>query len=67
MTVGEYVAYWQETFDKHKSRPSTYAAHGYLFKNHILPGLGELPLDELTVETLGTFLDERKRFGSHRP
>ena len=45
MTVGEYVAYWQETFDKHKRRPSTYAAHGYLFKNHILPGLGELPLD----------------------
>ena len=67
MTVGEYVAYWQETFDKHKSRPSTYAAHGYLFKNHILPGLGALPLDTLTVETLGTFLDERKRFGSHRP
>ena len=67
MTVGEYVAYWQETFDKHKSRPSTYAAHGYLFKNHILPGLGELPLDALTVEKLGAFLDERKRFGSHRP
>ena len=67
MTVGEYVAYWQETIDKHKSRPSTYAAHGYLFKNHILPGLGALPLDALTVETLGAFLDERKRFGSHRP
>lgn len=67
MTVREYVAYWQETFDKHKSRPTTYAAHGYLFKNHILPGLGALPLDALTVEKLGAFLNERKRFGSHRP
>ena len=34
MTVGEYVAYWQENFDRHQSRPSTYAAHGYFYKNH---------------------------------
>ena len=39
MTLREYILRWQEACDKNKSRPATYAAHGYLFKNHILPGL----------------------------
>lgn len=51
---------------KSSSRPTTYAAHNYVFKNHILPGLGDIPLAELTSEKVGAFLNERKRFGSHR-
>ena len=35
-----YIIFWQETYDKHQSRPTTYAAHSYIFKNHILPDLG---------------------------
>ena len=41
MTLREYILHWQEAYDKNQSRPTTYAAHGYIFKNHILPGLGE--------------------------
>ena len=67
MTLKEYILHWQEVYDKNQSRPTTYAAHGYLFKNHILPGLGEIPLSELTVEQVGDFLEERKHFGGHRP
>ena len=67
MTLKEYILYWQEAYDKNQSRPTTYAAHGYLFKNHILPGLGDIPLSELTVEQVGDFLEERKCFGGHRP
>lgn len=67
MTVREWVAHWQEIYDKPKSRPTTYAAHDYVFKNHILPGLGDMRLAELTESVIGTFLDNRKRFGSHRP
>ena len=67
MTLREYISFWQETYDKHQSRPTTYAAHNYVFKNHILPGLGDIPLSELTAEIIGEFLEERKRFGSHRP
>ena len=67
MTLKEYILRWQEVCDKDQSRPTTYAAHGYLFKNHILPGLGEIQLSELTVEQVGDFLEERKRFGGHRP
>ena len=67
MTLREYVLRWQEAYDKNQSRPTTYAAHGYIFKNHILPGLGHIPLSELTVEQMGDFLEERRRFGGHRP
>ena len=67
MTLRAYVLRWQEVYDKNQSRPTTYAAHGYVFKNHILPGLGEIPLSELTVEQVGDFLEERRHFGGHRP
>ena len=67
MTLKDYILRWQEVYDKNQSRPTTYAAHGYLFKNHILPGLGEILLSELTAEQVGDFLEERRRFGGHRP
>ena len=25
MTLREYIIFWQETYDKHQSRPTTYA------------------------------------------
>ena len=55
MTLQEYIIFWQETYDKHQSRPTTYAAHNYVFKNHILPGLGDIPLSELTRRWLEIF------------
>ena len=67
MTLREFVIHWQESWDKEHSRPSTYAAHGYLLKNHILPGLGDVSLSQLTEKRIGEFLDERRRFGGHRP
>ena len=67
MTLQEYISFWQETYDKHQSRPTTYAAHNYVFKNHILSSLGDIPLSELTSEMVGEFLEERRRFGNHRP
>lgn len=67
MTLREYIIFWQETYDKNQSRPTTYAAHNYVFKNHILPGLGDIPLSELTSEMVGEFLEKRRRFGNHRP
>ena len=66
MTLREYISFWQETYDRHQSRPTTYAAHNYVLKNHIIPGLGATQLSELTSEMVGEFLEERKRFGNHR-
>ena len=67
MTLREYIIFWQETYDRYQSRSTTYAAHNYMFKNHILPGLGDVLLSELTSEMVGDFLEERRRFGNHRP
>ena len=67
MTLREYIIFGQETYDKQQSRPTPYAAHNYVFKNHILPGLGDIPLSGLTSEMIGDFLEERRRFGNHRP
>ena len=30
MTLREYILRWQEVYDKNQSRPTTYAAHGYI-------------------------------------
>ena len=67
MTLREYIIFWQETYDRYQSRSTTYGAHNYVFKNHILPGLGDVLLSELTSEMVGDFLEERRRFGNHRP
>ena len=67
MTLREYIIFWQETYDKHQSRPTTYAAHNYVFKNHILPGLGDIPLSELTSEMIGDFLEGKPEFDNPIP
>ena len=48
MTLREWAVFWQERYDKPTVRPTTFAAHGYLLKNHILPQLGEIELNALT-------------------
>lgn len=67
MTMKEWAARWMETDVRSKVRPTTYEAKRYVLQNHILPKLGNIPLAGLTEAQIGSFLDERKRFGSHRP
>ena len=67
MTVREWAEDWMERCDKPNVRPTTFAAHRYVIQNHILPGLGNVELEQLTEADVAQFLDERKRFGSHRP
>ena len=55
MTLKDSILRWQEVYDKNQSRPTTYAAHSYIFKNHILPGLRGIQLSELTVEQVRRF------------
>lgn len=41
MKLKEWVSLWQEKYDRPSVRPSSFKAHGYVLKNHILPLLGE--------------------------
>ena len=66
MKLKEWVAYWQETYDKPAVRPSTYQAHGYLLKNHIVPRLGEMELTDITESAVQRFLKDCRDHGNLR-
>lgn len=66
-TMESWGRYWLEHHDKPNVRPSTYGAHRYLMENHIIPGLGTVPLAELTEEKVAVFLEEVRLHGNHRP
>lgn len=66
MTVREWTEYWQENINRPNVRPSTFAAHGYVLKNHILPILGEYELTDLTEQDIRRFLGDRRANGNHR-
>lgn len=66
-TMESWGRYWLEHHDKPNVRPSTYGAHRYLMENHIILGLGKVPLAELTEGKVAVFLEEVRLHGNHRP
>ncbi len=54
MTIKEWTDYWMEVYDKPNVRRTTYEARRYIFQNHIIPGLGNIALTELTEDGLKT-------------
>ena len=66
MKLKEWIALWQETYDRPTVRPSTYQAHGYLLKNHIVPRLGEMELTAITESIVQRFLNECHDHGNLR-
>ena len=66
MKLKEWIAYWQEIYDRPAVRPSTYQAHGYLLKNHIVPRLGEMELTEITESIVRRFLNDCHDHGNLR-
>ncbi len=43
MTVREYITHWQEVYDRPRSRPTTYAAHGTFLRITFSPAWGIYP------------------------
>ena len=66
MKLREWVTYWQETYDRPTVRSSTYQAHGYLLKNHIVPRLGEMELTDITESIVRRFLNDCHDHGNLR-
>lgn len=66
MKLKEWIALWQEVYDKPAVRPSTYQAHGYLLKNHIVPRLGEMELTDITESIVRRFLNDCYDHGNLR-
>ena len=57
-TVKSWGEHWLAEYDRKTSSPSTVQAHGYLFKNHIFPRLGHIPLEALTEENIHDLLSD---------
>ena len=47
-TLGTWLDEWLNTFCKNKVKPLTYQAYAGLIKNHIVPAIGKMKLQEVT-------------------
>jgi integrase len=59
MTVQEWAKLWTENYDRKDCKANTVQAHGYIFKNHILPAIGEIELSELTGAEIEEFIESK--------
>lgn len=62
----EWVAFWQKNYDAPVVRHTTYEAHRYVLENHILPWIGDCPLESLTTQKIEKFLEEHRLHGNKR-
>ncbi|MFZ5597848.1 MAG: tyrosine-type recombinase/integrase [Bacillota bacterium] len=46
-TVAEYLTHWLETYGKHNLAESTYVSYRNIIVNHLIPHLGNIPLQKL--------------------
>lgn len=68
-TLGQYLEYWFEHVHRLPIRLSTYVQHRSILKCHILPTLGNIPMQKLTtrdVQQLVSKLQERLSAGRVR-
>ena len=48
-TVASWVKTWYEVYAEPRIRPNTKAYYTNYIENHIVPGIGNIPLDKLTT------------------
>ena len=63
MPFGGWLEYWYENHSKSKLRPTTQAGYEGRIRLHIIPALGNIPLNKLTQNDLQQFYARLKRLG----
>jgi len=58
VTVGEQCRYWLDTYARTSVSPQTFSEYERIVRSHILPALGAVPLQKLTVAHLEAFKGE---------
>lgn len=63
LTVEQWLCYWLDAIVIPSSAPTT--AHGYasIVHNHLIPALGQIPLDELSPTQVQDYLRRKQREG----
>ncbi len=57
--LGAHLNYWLEEVQKLKIRPTSYLRYRSALDKHILPVLGDIPLQKLTTQRIQTFFNKK--------
>lgn len=66
MPFGDWLTYWYENHSKPKIRPTTQETYGSRIRLHIIPEIGDIPLNKLTQNDLQQFYGRLKKSGRKR-
>ena len=62
-TVSSWVKTWYEVYAEPRIRPNTKAYYANYIENHIIPGIGDVPLDKLTSIQIQRFYNNLQKSG----
>ena len=62
-TVASWVRTWYEVYAEPRIRPNTKAYYTNYIENHIIPGIGSIPLDKLTTIQIQRFYNSLQKSG----
>ncbi len=63
MPFGEWIDFWYQTYCKHTLHVTTQAGYENRIYNHIIPDIGDIPLNKLTQSDLQQFYAREKSNG----
>ena len=66
MPFGDWLTYWYENHSKTKIRPTTQETYESRIRLHIIPEIGNIPLNKLTQNDLQQFYGRLKKSGRKR-
>ena len=66
MVFGDWLTYWYENHSKPKIRPTTQETYESRIRLHIIPEIGDTPLNKLTQNDLQQFYGRLKKSGRKR-
>ena len=66
MAFGDWLTYWYENHSKPKIRPTTQETYESRIRLHIIPEIGDIPLNKLTQNDLQQFYGRLKNSGRKR-
>ena len=66
MTIKELLLMWLETYEKDRVKPRTYSRYQSIIDLHLVPQLGDIPIDDLKRRMIQDFLSKKKKEGNLR-
>ena len=66
MTVRQWLDFWYQTYKKPTLRPNTQMSYEQRIYGHIIPALGDIPLEKLTQNDLQQFYNYLKQHGRRK-